>query len=198
MSTQPTGSPQRKPKPNTYYVRNQAVVVPAGYMAVGQIVGVHGLAGELKVETYTDNPQRFAPGAELRLGEELEPVTVESARPHKSNLLVHLVEIEGRTAAEELRGLWLYVPESEGTLEEGAYWIHDIVGLDVVTTEGQPIGQVIDVFATGANDVYVVRPLAGVNGGRELLLPAIADVIQQVDLQQRVMVIRLLEGLIDQ
>ena len=149
------------------------------------------------METYTDNPQRFAPGAELRLGEDLEAVTVESARPHKSNLLVHLAEIEGRTAAEELRGLWLYVPEAEGTLEEGAYWIHDIVGLDVVTTEGQAIGQVIDVFATGANDVYVVRPLAGVNGGRELLLPAIADVIQQVDLQQRVMVIRLLEGLID-
>jgi 16S rRNA processing protein RimM len=204
MSTQPSDSPepssrkpQRRAAQNTYYVRNQAVVVPAGHFAVGQIVGAHGLYGELKVEAYTDYPERFAAGARLLLGEELEPVTVESMRPHKSNLLVRLAEIEDRTAAEDLRGLWLYVAEAEAALEEGAYWIHDIVGLNVVTTEGQAIGKITDVFATGANDVYVVRPEAGINQGRELLLPAIADVVERVDLDQGIMVIRLLEGLID-
>jgi 16S rRNA processing protein RimM len=203
MSTQPAGSSARKPKTDTdkadtYYVRNQAVIVPAGYMAVGQIVGAHGLYGELKVEAYTDYPERFAAGARLLLGEELEPVTVESMRPHKSNLLVRLAEVADRTAAEEVRGLWLYVAEADAAaLEEGTYWIHDIVGLRVVTTEGQPIGKITDVFPTGANDVYVVQPAPGVNQGRDLLLPAIADVIERVDLEAGVMVIRLLEGLID-
>ena len=202
MSTQPSDSPlrqpHRQPKPNVYYVRNQAVYVPAGHMAVGQIVGAHGLYGELKVETYTDFPERFAPGARLLLGEELEAITVESVRPHKNNLLIRLAEVEDRSAAEDLRGLWLYVPEADAsTLEEGAYWIHDIVGLRVVTTEGQEIGTITDVFATGSNDVYVVRPQPGVNQDRELLLPAIEDVVEHVDLQQRTMVIHLLDGLID-
>jgi 16S rRNA processing protein RimM len=202
MSTQPADSSSRKPqrtaKSDTYYVRNQAVVVPAGHLAVGQIVGAHGLYGELKVEAYTDYPERFAAGAGLLLGEDLQPVTVESMRPHKSNLLVRLAEIEDRTAAEELRGLWLYVPEADAAaLEEGAYWIHDIVGLRVVTTEGQSIGNITDVFPTGANDVYVVQPAPGVNGGRDLLLPAIADVVERVDLAAGVMVIHLMEGLID-
>jgi len=167
-------------------------------MAVGQIIGAHGLYGELKVEVYTDFPERFTPGARLLLGEDLETMTVESAPPHKSNLLIRLAEIEDRTAAEDLRGLWLYVPEAEASaLEEGAYWIHDIVGLRVITTEGQEIGTITDVFATGANDIYVVRPHPGVNQGRELLLPAIEDVVDRVDLEQRTMVIRLLDGLID-
>lgn len=204
MSTQPADPSSRKrttpraAQANTYFVRNQAVVVPAGHMAVGQIVGVHGLYGEIKVEAYTDNPERFAPGVTLLLGEELVPVTVESVRPHKSNLLVRLEEVEDRTAAEDVRGLWLYVAEADAAeLEQGAYWIHDIIGLQVVTSDGTAIGKISDVFATGANDVYVVQPAAGVNGGREVLLPALTDVVERVDLPAGIMVIRLPDGLID-
>jgi 16S rRNA processing protein RimM len=183
---------------DTYYVRNQAVIVPKGYLAVGQIVGAHGLYGELKVEAYSDFPERFVPGALLFLGEDLEQVKVSSVRPHKTNLLLQLEEIDDRNAAEDVRGLWLYVPEAEaGALEEGAYWIHDIIGLQVVTEEGLAIGKITDVMATGANDVYVVRPAEGINGGRDVLLPAIEDVIARVDLEQGTMVIHLLEGLID-
>ena len=70
--------------------------------------------------------------------------------------------------------------------------------LTVVTHEGRLIGVITDVLPTGANDVYAIRPAEGVNGGRELLLPAIADVIESVDLQERRMVVRLLEGLIEE
>lgn len=196
------GKPERKPKhgpqSDIYYVRNQAVVVPAGYLAVGQIVGAHGLYGELKVEAYSDFPDRFAPGATLFLGEDLEKVQVTSMRPHKTTLLVQLEAIDDRNEAEEVRGLWLYVPEAEaGELEEGQYWIHDIIGLQVVTVDGTQIGKITDIVATGANDVYVVRPAGKINQGRDVLLPAIADVVERVDLEQGTMVIRLLEGLID-
>jgi 16S rRNA processing protein RimM len=210
QSSEPTGAAlppagaknPRKGKPandaNVYYVRNQAVVVPPGYLAVGQIVGAHGLYGELKVEAYSDYPERFAPGKVLFLGEELEQVTVTTMRPHKTNLLVRLAEVDDRNDAEDVRGLWLYVPEAEAaTLEAGEFWIHDIIGLRVVTVDGVEIGKITDVMATGANDVYVVRANPEINGGRDVLLPAIADVVEQVDLAQKTMVIRLLEGLID-
>jgi 16S rRNA processing protein RimM len=207
QSSEPTGkaaegkSP-RKGRPasdaNTYYIRNQAVVVPPGHLAVGQIVGAHGLYGELRVEAYSDYPERFAPGKVLLLGEALEPVTVTTMRPHKTNLLVRLQEVDDRNEAEEVRGLWLYVPEAEAAaLEEGEFWIHDIIGLRVVTVDGVEIGKITDVMATGSNDVYVVRARPEINGGRDVLLPAIADVVQSVDLAQKTMVIHLLEGLID-
>lgn len=209
MSTQSSGpgagKPQRAAKrgqqteqTDVYYVRNQAVVVPPGYLAVGQIVGAHGLNGELKVEAYSDFPERFAPGATLYLGEDLEKVQIATVRPHKTNLLVNLDEIGDRNEAEDVRGLWLYVPEADAAeLEEGQYWVHDIIGLQVVTVDGMQVGKITDVMATGANDVYVVRPAGDINGGRDVLLPAIADVVEQVDLQNGLMIVRLLEGLID-
>jgi len=190
--------PKHGPQANVYYVRNQAVVVPSGYLAVGQIVGAHGLNGELKIEAYSDFPDRFAPGATLYLGEDLEAVKVATVRPHKTNLLVNLEEVGDRNEAEEVRGLWLYVPEADAAeLEEGQYWIHDIIGLQVVTLDGTQLGKITDVMATGANDVYVVRPPGDLNGGRDILLPAIADVVEQVDIPNGIMVVRLLEGLID-
>lgn len=200
------------PAGDTYYVRNQAVVVPRGYLAVGQIVGVHGLRGELKVESYSDNPERFAAGATLFLGEELERITVETMRPHKTNLLVKVAGIASREEAEAVRGLWFFVPEAEAAaLEEGEYWIHDIIGLTVVGDDGRVLGKIVDVLATGSNDVYVVRPESqgkasqgetgqgeGTKGRRELLIPAIADVVESVNLAAGELRIRLVEGLLDE
>ena len=202
MTTKTASSAQqnspRRDTSDVYYVRNQTVVVPAGYIAVGQVIGVHGLRGEIKVEMYTDFPERFAPGVVLCLGETLDEVTLQVVRPHKGHLLIKCAEIDGRQAAEDCRGLWFYVPAAEAAqLEEGAYWIHDIIGLGVVTTDGVRLGKITDVLATGANDVYVVRPAEGVNQGRDVLIPAIADVVVGVDLAQSVMTVRLLDGLVD-
>jgi 16S rRNA processing protein RimM len=175
------------------------VLVPEGYLAVGHVVGAHGLRGELKVTPYTDFPDRFAPGAILRLGTELEEVTVTGVREHKGNLLVFLAGIADRTAAEECRDLWLFVDESSaGALAEDSYWIHDIIGMVVFTETGQELGPITDVMATGANDVYIVRPAADVNRGREILLPAIADVVQQVDVAGKRMIVRIPVGLLEE
>lgn len=181
-----------------YRVRNQDVLVPDGCMAVGHIVGVHGLRGEVKVDLYTDYPERFAPGEQLMLGADLVEVEIAAVRPHKEFLLIRFEGIEDRNAADQLRGLWLFIDENHAAeLEEGAYWIHDLIGLRVVGEDAVELGELVDVLITGANDVYVVRLTAGVQRQQELLLPAIPEVIKAVDLDKGVMTVRLLDGLLE-
>lgn len=172
------------------------VQVPEGYLAVGYITGAHGLAGEVKVELYTDYPERFAPGVVLFVGDDLEQVEIQHARPHKAQMLLTLTSITDRTAAEGLRGQWLFVDEQHAArLDKDTYWVHDILGMTVVLEGGETLGLVKDVLFTGANEVYVVRPVHAEDGAGELLLPAIADVVQRVDLAARTMTVRLLPGL---
>jgi 16S rRNA processing protein RimM len=168
--------------------------VPEGYLAVGRIVGVHGIHGELKVEPYTDFPDRFAPGVVLAMGPTLEEVVIESGRPHKGHVLVALEEVRDRNSADELRGLWLFVPEDEAAeLEENSFWVHDILGMEVVADDGTPLGTVEDVLFTGANEVYAVRSPTG----SEILLPATDEVVLEVDLSARRMTVHLLPGILD-
>jgi len=192
----PSSRPTRRAR-QVYHVRNQEVIVPDGYIAVGHIVGVHGLRGEVKVELYTDFPERFAPGETLLMGVDLIEAEIVGVRPHKQNLLVQFDGVTDRTAAESLRNFWLFVPEADAAeLAEGVYWIHDIVGLQVVEEGGRRLGVITDVLTTGANDVYVVRPAAGA-GASDLLLPAIPEVVRAVDLAQGMMTVHLLPGLLD-
>lgn len=180
-------------------MRNQPVMVPAGCIAVGHIIGVHGLRGEVKVELYTDFPERFVPGAVLMVGDDLDEETIEQVREHKSNLLVKFAGCTNRTDAEALRNRWLFVDEADAAqLEEGVYWIHDIIGLEVFTEQGEAVGRITDVLATGSNDVYVVAPIGAFNRGREVLLPALDDVILTVALEQGRMTVRLPDGLLDE
>ncbi len=182
-----------------YMHRNQPVHVPDGYVAVGLITSLHGLKGELKVELHTDFPERFVAGMLLFVGEALEEKTILQARPHKNQLLLILEGVEGREQAEALRGAWLFVDEADVVeLEEDMYWVHEIVGLDVQTEVGQHLGTVAEVIFTGANEVYVLQTEPTVNQGKPLLLPAIADVIQTVDLAANLMTVRLLPGLLEE
>jgi 16S rRNA processing protein RimM len=175
------------------------VEVPDGYLAVGYILGVHGLRGELKVELFTDFPERFAPGVQLFIGEELHETEVISARPHQKYLLLRLAGFSQREDAETLRGSWIFVDENEAVeLEEGSYWVHDIIGLTVQTEAGEILGEIQDVLFTGANEVYIVQPVGTINAGRELLLPAIEEVVRKVDLDAQMMTVHLLPGLLDE
>ncbi len=182
-----------------YTLRNRRVAVPNGYLAVGMVAGVHGIRGEIKVELHTDFPDRFAPGTTLRLGETLEEIEITAARPHTAALLVKLRGVDTRSQADALRGAWFFIPEADAAeLDEGTYWIHDIIGLAVEADDGRHLGRLCDVLVTGANDVYVVRTVPGVNRGQDLLLPAIAQVVQEVDLARRRMVVRVPDGLMDE
>ena len=181
----------------TYLHRNQRVRIPEGYLAVGLITSAHGLRGEVKVELHTDFPERFAPGIDVYLGEELEKATISASRPHQGQLLLQFEGYESRVAADLLRGLWIFIPDDEAVeLEEDTYFVHDIIGLSVQTAGGKLLGTLSEVLFTGANEVYVVATPD--EPSREILLPAIADVIKEVDLENGILTVELLPGLLDE
>jgi 16S rRNA processing protein RimM len=164
-----------------------------GYFAVGKIVGAHGVRGEVKVSLLTDNPERFRSGARLFLESEEGPLPVEvsSARPNKGMMLVKLASVPDRTAAEHLQWRKLLIPEAEAMpLGEDENYVHDLIGLDVETVDGEALGKVAEILFTPANDVYVV---AGPDG--ELLLPALRDVVLRVDLEAGKMLVKVPDGL---
>ncbi|MCB0080026.1 MAG: hypothetical protein KDE47_03810, partial [Caldilineaceae bacterium] len=100
-----------QPAKTIYIHRNQRVHVPDGYLAVGRVIGVHGLRGEVKVELHTDFPERFQPGLQLFLGEALQPVSIRQARPHKGHMLILFDAYHSRSAVENMRNTWLFVHE---------------------------------------------------------------------------------------
>ena len=159
-------------------------------VVVGHVKGPWGLRGDLKVEALTDFPARFSPGSIIFL--EGQPARVERSRPIKGGFVVKLDAVNDRTAAESLRGRFLTIPQRElSRLPDGSYYHFQIIDMGVWNERDEYVGRVKEVLATGGNDVYVV-----VDGGqRELLVPALADVVVEVDVERNKMTVRLPEGL---
>ncbi len=165
------------------------------YLPIGHITGAHGIRGEVRVEPLTDYPERFRAGARLYLGSETEAqaAEIQAVRPHHQVLLIKFAHVPDRTAAELLAGQLVLIPSAEAMpLAEHENYAHDLLGLQVQTTTGQVLGQLTDILATGANDVYVVR-----GPEREVLIPALRQVVLSVDLAAGRMVVELPEGLLD-
>jgi 16S rRNA processing protein RimM len=163
-------------------------------VTVGSIVGAHGIRGEIKVKSYTDHLQRFDAGSRLLLSEagEVREVEIVSSRPHRNLYLLTLEGVADRTAAESLRGSTLHVAaEDLIPLPAGEYYDFQLLDLAVVTDEGEDLGRVAEVMATGSNLVLIVR-----DGAREVLLPFIDDVVREVDLAGGRMKVHLMEGLL--
>jgi 16S rRNA processing protein RimM len=157
---------------------------------VGRVLGAWGIRGDVRVEPHTDAPDRFSSGSRLYL--DGAATTVVSSRPHKGGLLVRLERVDDRNAAEALKGAALAVPRTDvDPLPEGSYYHFEILGLGVWTEEGEALGEVREILATGSNDVYVVRGPAG----KERLVPALTNVVVGVDIERKRMVVRLPEGL---
>jgi 16S rRNA processing protein RimM len=173
-------------------------VAEARLLNVGKIVNTHGVRGEIKVWPQTDFPDvRFRPGSRLLL---VPPdsgapfaVEVQGAREHKNLYIVKLKGFDDINGVEKYKGGQLKVGADDRVeLEEGEYYVQDIVGCRVVTEDGAELGAVSDVLTPGANDVWVVkRP-----DGKELLLPVIDDVVLDVNVSDRVVTVHLLEGLL--
>lgn len=180
-----------------YHHRNERVLVPDGYFAIGRITSAHSLRGEMRVEPHTDFPERFEAGLTIFIGTTLVEASIERARPHKQMMLIKLAGVDDRNSAESLRGQWLFIAEEDAVpLEEDTYWVHEIIGMMVETDEGEMLGTITDVLYTGANDVYILQSRDSNGAPRELLLPAIADVVQRVEPEERRMIVHLLPGLL--
>ena len=161
-------------------------------VAVGRINSTWGLKGHVKITAYSSNPRRYAKGATLIVkGEPRRVLDVNTSQGYP------IVQFEGytnATLAEALRGTIIEIDEADlPTLPAGEYYLHDLIGIDVVSTSGERIGTLAEVLTTGANDVYLVRR----EDKPDALIPAIPDVIQRVDLEARVMTIEPLPGLLD-
>ncbi len=157
---------------------------------VGIIKGAWGIQGDLRVESLTDNPDRFAANSQLYL--EGRAVRVRRSREVKRGIVLTLDSVHDRTTAERLRGKSLTVSADViPSLPEGVYYHYQLIDLEVCTCEGTRLGTVREILTTGANDVYVIeRP-----GARDLLIPALRRVVVGVDLPAGKMVVRLPEGL---
>ena len=163
-----------------------------GFLAVARVVAAHGIRGEVRCEIITDFPERLQRTQRLYRSEAYLPVELEKARLEKQGAILKLANVESRSEAEALRGQVLYVEEADAVrLPGGSYFWHQIIGLRVRSDAGEDLGEIADIMQTGSNDVYVIRK----NGG-ELLLPAIKDVVQDIDLAAGVMTVHLIEGLL--
>ncbi len=166
------------------------------FLQVGVIASTHGLKGEVKVFPTTDDVRRF---------EELEYVLLETDKKGKMRLEIAgvkyfkqfaILKFKGIDTIDEIqpyKGRSLWVPREMGQeLSENEYYIADLIGMEVYLEEGSLLGILKDVLETGANDVYSVMTA----DGKEVLIPAIRQCIQQVDVQEKKMQVHLLDGLV--
>ena len=157
---------------------------------MGRILRPRGLLGELQVEPMTDSQDRFTPGETLFL--KGQPHRLQHAhRRNGPQVVLKLEGIDTVEAAQAMRGESLYVTrDTVASLPQGHYYYFQLLEMQVYTPEGEHLGQITEIMETGSNDVYVVT-----NGGQEVLVPALDDVIQNVDVSDRRMVVDLPEGL---
>ena len=168
---------------------------PAGepvYLVIAYLRRPHGVRGEIIMDLHTDFPERIKPGRKVLIGEKHQPFTLDTVRGHGDGLLVSLLGADTPEDAGKYRNQWVYVKASEvPPLAEGKHYKYELIDLEVLDENGSPLGRLVEILETGANDVYVVRD----DSGREILLPAIPSVILNVDMTQRTMKVHLLDGL---
>jgi len=162
---------------------------------IGRVTRFHGRYGEVRVWPLTDDPRRFSRLKEVfivgRPSRHTQPYQVERARYHKNFVLLKLAGCNSIDDAQKLTGAYVGIlPQQLVELPEGSYFYYQLVGLRVYTDTGEYLGRVSYIFSTGSNDVYVVR-----RGEKEYLVPAIKDVVRRIDLENKRMVLRVLEGL---
>ena len=165
------------------------------YFEIGQIVNTFGIKGMVKVNPFTDDIYQFEKLDTILVEkkETLQEMQIEEVKYSKNQVLLKLKGIETVEEAEKYRNCYLKIPRDKAKkLPEGTYFIADLIGLEVITDENVLLGQVEDIYNYGANDIYVIKN----DLGKQILLPAIKEVIQKIDLEQEKIIVHLIKGLI--
>ena len=161
-----------------------------GLVIVGRVLAPKGLNGEIQVEVLSDSPERFSSGGVLYVRGQPHTIHHSSTMP-RGRVAVRLEGIDSREQAEALRHDYLMVPEdSVPSLPEGEFYHYQIIGISVYTGEREHLGQISEIIETGSNDVYVVTLC-----GEELLIPALDEVIREVDVKAGTMTVDLPDGI---
>ena len=163
------------------------------YLEIGKIVSVFGLKGEVKVQPWCDSPD-FLCEFDVLYYKSGTPVEVEKARVQKNIVVMKIKDCNTVEEAQKLRNRILYMDRDDVELEEGAFFVQDLIGLRVIDADtGEEYGELTEVSETGANDVYhIKRP-----DGSFAYIPAIPDVVKETDPEGGIMKITPLEGLFD-
>lgn len=165
------------------------------YFEIGQIVNTFGIKGMVKVNPFTDDISQFEEMETILVDKKgsLQEMQIEEVKYSKNQVLLKLKGIETVNDAEKYRNCYLKLPrEKARKLPKNTYFIADLIGLEVYTEEGKLLGKVDDIYNTGASDIYVIKDTLG----KQILLPAIKEVIKQIDLEQEKIVVHLLDGLV--
>ena len=162
------------------------------YLSVGFLRRPHGLRGEIIMDLHTDFPERMQAGRKLFVGDEHKPMTLEGVRVHAKGLLVKFKDIDTIESAGVFRNQWVFIKAKDAPpLPDGKIYQYKLIGFKVVDENDNPLGTLVEILETGANQVYVVRD----ESGKEILLPAIPSVILDLDVARGLLRVHLLEGL---
>ena len=160
------------------------------FVTVGRVLGVWGKGGEVKIELLTDLLDQFDPEREVLLNGYFQ--TIERSHPHKDTVVVKFKAINDIRAADRLQACRVEIPIGEiPPLPEGEFYHFQLIGLAVVSVEGEPVGTITSILPTGSNDVYRLDSPRG-----EVLIPAIEDVIKSIDLENGQVTIEVIDGLL--
>ncbi|CCZ18493.1 MAG: ribosome maturation factor RimM [Clostridium sp.] len=166
------------------------------YLEIGQIVNTFGIKGQVKIVPFTDDITRFDELKEIYVEKknELKLFQIEQVNYKKNMVILKLKGIETVEEAEKLRNCYLKIDRKDAKkLPKDTYFIVDLLGLDVYTDEGKLLGKVDDIYNAGSSDIYVVKDELG----KQILLPAIKDVLKEVDLENQKIIVHLIKGLVD-
>ncbi len=162
---------------------------------IGQIVNTYGIKGFLKVVPYTDDITRFEDlkSIYVETKNSLKTFIIEDVKYSKNLVLLKLKGIDDINTAEIYKNCYLKIDRKDAVeLPEDSYFIIDLIGITVFSDNDEELGNIVDVYSTGANDIYVVKNQLG----KQVLLPAIGEVIKDVDIQNKKMIVHLIEGLV--
>lgn len=160
-------------------------------LCVGEIVNSHGIRGELKVVPLVDDISKFLDFKSVTIDN--KNYEVQNIRIHKNMVLVKLVGLDDKTNADRLRGKFLEMNRNDlDDLEEGRYYICDIIGLTLIDNTIGEIGKVSDVISTGSNDVYVTK-----YNDKEICIPALESIIDEININDGYIKINMPKGIID-